>query len=152
MMAAHDEEAALRRVELLARARTICAAWAYWCFYGQWGDPSGRKPFQDGVCGGPERRYRAPPMWHPPEPTREEADENLGIAVQRAYVRLPQIYRNLLRAEFCAKPWTIALTPRELDVIIARKAKVSVGAYDITLDRSLLALVNVMRRLGTWRE
>lgn len=81
-----------------------------------------------------------------------EADEISGLAVQRAYIRLPRDpYRNILAAEFCMRPWVIAIDEHELAVKVARKARVSKGAYDLTLERALLALANVMKRMGNWQ-
>jgi hypothetical protein len=82
-----------------------------------------------------------------------EADENIGLAVQRAFIRLPlRPYRSILIAEYCLKPWMIGLKDGEIEVMAARKARVSVGAYDLTLERAHLALANVMKQMGTWRE
>lgn len=151
MMSSHDEEVQVRRAARLAQARDHAAAWAYWCLYGRIGERGGCRPNLD--TGGMERHYRAPPQWHPPGPRMPEADENLGIAVQRAYIRLPdKPYRKIIRAEFCVRPFIIALDPVELDSYIARKARVSIGSYDVTLDRALLALANVMKQMGTWKE
>lgn len=151
VMSSRDEEAQIRRAARLAQARRLASDWAYWCHFGKPGDRGGRRPYLD--TGGIEKRYRAPPQWHPAMPRMPEADENVGIAVQRAFIRLPSHpYRSILRAEFCVRPWIIALDPDELNEAIARKARISIGSYQLTLDRALLALANVMKRMGTWRE
>lgn len=155
-MTARDEEAAVTRAVLLSEARRLASAWGYWCTYAQWGELAGRKPRLK--CGGLERRYKCPPQWNPPEPKMPEADENAGMAVQRAMVAvdrrgiflLPGIYRKILQAEYCYRPWYIGLKEGEVEVAAARKARVSVGAYDVTLSRALLALANVMKRKGLW--
>lgn len=147
MMAAHEEQAALVRTETLAATRRLVSAWAYWCY--RTSIRTGYEPFMS--TGGVERWYKTPPQWHPPEAKMPEADENMGLAVQKAYIHLPQLYRNVLRAEFCLRPWIICLSQAEIAPMVARKARVSVGAYDITLDRALLALANVMKRRGLWR-
>lgn len=135
----------------LLEIRRLCSDWAYWCHYGSPGERGGRKPSLH--TGGIEKRYRAPPQWHPPAPRMPEANENVGLAVQRAYIRLPQSpYRNIIRAEFCIRPWVIALSTNELNQILARKARISSGAYQITLDRALLALASTMRRMGTLQK
>lgn len=149
MMAARDEELALRRALRLSQARDLCKAWGYWCFYGQWGEQAGQRP--RAAHGGMDRRYKAPPQWYPAEPKFPEADENAGLKVQRGFVHLPQLYRNILRAEFCVRPWVIGTTQGEIEYLIARKARVSVGAYDKTLDRALLALANILKFKGLWR-
>lgn len=149
-MSNRDEQAALARAMKLAQARRLCVAWAYWCIYGNLGQRGGRRPYLD--TGGIEKRYRAPPQWHPPLPRMPEADENVGMAVQRAFIRLPKVYRLTLRAEFCVRPWLIAMDEAELAVATARRARVSIGAYQVTVNRALLALANVMKHMGTWRE
>lgn len=149
MMSNRDEQAAIARAMKLAQARRLCSAWAYWCIYGRIGERGGRKP--ELHTGGIENRYRAPPQWHPPAPRMPEADENVGLAVQRAFIRLPQVYRLTLKAEFHARPWMIAMDEAELAVAVARRARVSVGAYQVTVNRALLALANVMKHMGTWR-
>lgn len=147
-MVARDEEAAIRRTETLAEARRLCAAWAYWCL--RTNIKTGYEPFMS--TGGIERYYRTPPQWHPPEPKLPEADENVGLAVQRAFIHLPQLYRGILRAEFCLRPWIIGLHEGEIDTHVARRARVSIGAYSITLDRALLAMANQMKQKGTWHK
>lgn len=143
------DEAALTRTVTLAAARRLCVAWAYWCWRTH--ARTGYEPFMS--TGGIERFYRTPPQWDPPEPRLPDADENTGLAVQKAYIHLPERpYRLVLRAEFCARPWIIGLTEEEIESSIARRARVSIGAYDLTLERALLALVNVMKRKGLWRE
>ncbi len=144
MMNDQSEIAALARAERLATARRLASDWGYWCVYGMWGSRAGRKPKV--ATGTLERRYKAPPMWHPPEPAMPEANEPVGIAVQKAFALLPEVYRRPLVAEFCIRPWVVALKEGELEVILARKAKLSVGSYGITLDRALLALHNVLKR------
>lgn len=152
-MNARNEEAAVRRAMTLADARRLCAEWGYWCSYGAWGDAAGRKPFAAGAMGGPERRYKSPQPWNPPEPRFPEANEISGMAVQKAYMRLPERpYRIILRAEYCFRPWIVPLKEGEVESLIARRARVSIGSYDITLERALLALANVMKRNGLWRE
>lgn len=146
MMAAHEEEAALVRVDVLATARRLANEWGYWCF--RTNIRTGYEPYMS--TGGVERYYKVPPQWHPPEPKLPEANEISGLAVQRAFIHLPQLYRNVLRVEFCLRPWIIGMREGEIETTIARKARVSVGAYAITLDRSLLALANVMKRRGLW--
>lgn len=150
MMAARDEEAQVLRALTLATTRRLCSAWGYWCFYGRLGEIGGRPPIIN--TGGIEKQYKTPPQWHPPEPRMPEADENVGLAVQRGYIRLPLVFRGVLRAEFCVRPWVIPLRDGDLETLIARKARVSVGAYELTLERALLALANVMKRHGLWRE
>lgn len=153
-MAAYDEEAAVSRTLTLSTARRLASEWGYWCFYGRLGDVGGRRPHLH--ASGMERRYRSPPQWHPPEPRMPEADENVGIAVQRAFIRLPEArgfpFRSIIRAEFCVRPWVVALDVGELEVAIARKAGVSIGAYDQTLERALLSLANLLKRHGGWPE
>jgi hypothetical protein len=154
MMSSHEEEQQIRRAATLAQARDHAVAWAYWCYRGLLGERGGRWPQLN--TGGMEKRYRAPPQWHPPGPRMPDADENLGIAVQRAFIRLPDSapchFRKILKAEYCVRPFIVALDQAELDNYIARKARVSIGAYDVTLDRALLALANVMKRMGSWKE
>jgi hypothetical protein len=149
-MDARDEEAAVRRATILAQARHFCKAWAYWCM--RTNIRTGYEPFMN--TGGIDRYYQNRARWQyeTPPPKLPEADENTGLAVQRAFIHLPQLYRNMLRAEFCVRPWVIGLREGEVETAIARKARVSVGAYSITLDRSLLALANVMKQKGLWRE
>jgi hypothetical protein len=78
-----------------------------------------------------------------------EANEISGLAVQLAFVRLPEVYRRVLMAEYCYRPW---LLPVNVEQAAARKARLSIGSYEVTLTRALLALVNVMKRRGSWRE
>lgn len=148
MMAVRDEEAALQRAVTLGEARRLAVDWGYWCVYGRWGGQDGSKPRLQ--AGGPERRYDAPPQFHPPEPAIPEANEIHGLAVQRAFVRLPKLYRGVLSAEFVHRPWIVPLKEGEVEAFVARRARVSIGAYGVTLERSLLALANVMKRIGTW--
>ena len=136
------------RNETLGAARQAAQAWGYWCWYTHWGENGGKPPRI--ASGGQDRRYRSPPQWHPAEPRLPEADENLGLAVQRAFIRLPTIYRGCLKAEFCLKPWIIPFSDHDLETVLARKARVSIGAYRVTVDRSLLALAHVMQRHGLW--
>lgn len=144
------EQAALERAQRLATARAYASAWGYWCVYGMWGGKTGRKPRLDSAAW--QREYRPPPQWHPPEPRMPEADEPTGVAVQKAYAVLPQVYRRALAAEFVARPFIVPLKEGELEVIVARRARVSVGSYAITIERALLALANVMKRRGLWRS
>ena len=137
------------RGETIKEVRRAAQAWGWWCVHASWGERGGKPPRID--CGGMERRYRSPPQWYPSEPRLPEADENTGMAVQRAYIRLPQVYRGVLRTEFCQRPWIIPYAEHDLDTVLARKAKVSIGAYQVTVIRSLLALYAVMKRLGVWR-
>lgn len=151
MMNAAAEEAAIRRTQTLAQARKLCKAWGYWCAHGLWGEKAGRKPFVHGVVGGPERRYQAPPQWYPAEPRWPEADENTGLAVQKAYIHLPERpYRLILRVEFCSRPFIVPLKEGEVEYLSARWARVSQGAYGVTLERALLALANVMKHKNLW--
>jgi hypothetical protein len=154
MMTARDEEAAVRRATTLAQARRLCSAWAYWCMYGRIGDIGGRWP--DTHSGGIEKRYKAPPQWHPPGPRLPEADENVGLAVQRAFIEVPDVqgfrYRTILRVEFCVRPWLIGTKDGEIESLVARKARVSTGAYDMMVEKAMMSLVNVMKRKGSWRE
>lgn len=138
----------LERAERLAKARHLAKAWAYWCLRTHFGDIGGKPP--RAKLGGMDRRYRSPPQWHPPEPRLPEPDENVGMAVQRAFIQLPAVYRKALRSEFCLKPWIIPTADTDVDVWLARKARVSIGAYQATVSRSLLALSNQMARQGTW--
>jgi hypothetical protein len=152
-MPQETEARLLLRADTLARARRLATDWGYWCAYGQWGAKAGQRPLVTGVHGGLERRYKSPPQWHPPEPKFPEANELAGLAVQRAFVKLPQYpYRSTLIAEFYMRPWVIGMDEQELAAAVARKARVSIGAYPITLDRALLALANVMKRMGSWDE
>jgi hypothetical protein len=151
MMAAIDEEAVLRRTVTLAEARRICTAWAYWGL--RTNIRTGYEPFMN--TGGIDRYYANKARWQyeTPQPRLPEADENVGLAVQRAFIELPERpYRLILRTEFCVRPWIVPLKDGEVEAMIARRARVSVGAYGITLDRALLALANVMKRKGLWRE
>lgn len=148
-MSAYDEQAAIVRSETLAQARSLATAWAWWCLHCQWGEKGGKPP--QIASGGVDRHYRSPPQWHPQEPKLPEADENAGMAVQRAFIRLPQVYRRALRAEFCDRPWLVPFSEHDVETVCARKARVSIGAYRLTVDRSLLALANVMKRAGLWR-
>lgn len=154
MMAVRDEEAAIERTLILAQARRLCKTWAYWCYYGKPGDKGGRWP--ELHSGGIEKHYRAPPQWHPPGPRLPEADENTGLAVQKAFIHVPDApgfhYRTILRVEFCARPWIIGTTDGEIEEAIARRARVSIGSYEKTLERALLSLVKVMKRRGLWRD
>lgn len=144
-----EEAAQLRRADTLARARRLCNDWAYWCL--RTNVRTGYEPTMS--TGGIEKNYRAPPQWHPAEPRLPDADENVGLAVQRAYIHLPdKPYRRILRAHFCLRPWIIGLEDGEKDVATARRATVSLGAYEVTLTRALLALANVMKRMGTWND
>ena len=136
--------------ETVIAARRAAQAWGWWCIHASWGEKGGKPPVI--ACGGVDRRYRSPPQWYPSEPRLPEADENTGMAVQRAYVRLPQLYRGVLRAEFCQRPWIIPYQDQDLEVVLARKARVSIGAYQVTVTRSLLALHNIMKKLGIWRD
>jgi hypothetical protein len=148
MMNAKDEEAAIRRAVTLAEVRRLCNDWGYWCAKSN--VRTGYEPFMS--TGGVERYYKAPWQWDTPPPRLPEADEIKGLAVQKAYIRLPdRPYRAILRAEFCAKPWLVPLKEGEMEVFLARKAKVSIGAYNVTLERAMLALANVMKRHGLWR-
>ena len=147
MMAAAQEELALIRTETLARAHDLASAWGYWCY--RTNIRTGYEPTMS--TGGIERRYKTPPQWHPPEPRPPEADENTGLAVQKAFIHLPQYpYRSILIAEFCLRPWIVPIKEGEVEYFVSRKARVSLGAYAITLDRALLALANVMKRRGLW--
>jgi hypothetical protein len=148
MMAAREEELALQRVETLATARRLASEWGYWCY--RTNVRTGYEPTIN--TGGIEKNYKAPPQWHPAEPRPPEANEISGLAVQRAFIRLPQHpYRSILTAEYCMRPWIVPLKEGEVEYWCSRKARVSIGAYDITLDRALLALANVMKRMGMWR-
>ena len=150
-MTDHEEGQAILRAQTLHTARELCIAWAYWCIYCRGGQPTGWWPGMDN--GGADRRYRAPPQWYPQGPRMPEADENAGLAVQRAYIHLPEsLYRKILRVEFCFCSWVLEAKEGEADVYVARRARVSLGAYQITLERALFALVNVMKRRGLWRE
>ena len=149
MMSNRDEETAILRAETLHRARELCKAWAYWTL--RTNIRTGYEPYLS--TGGIERYYAHPQRnhWNPPEPKLPAADENSGLAVQRAFIYLPQLYRNILRAEFCMKPWIIQMREGELDAAIARKARVSQGAYQVTLQRGLLSLANRMKLMGAWK-
>lgn len=150
MMVARDEEVVLHRTLVLAETRRLCTEWGYWCVYGMWGDVAGGKPALD--TGGVERHYKTPPQWHPAEPKMPEANEISGLYVQKAFVVLPELYRRVLKAEFVVRPWIVPLREGEVEAFVARRARVSIGVYAITLDRSLLALANVMKRKGLWKE
>jgi hypothetical protein len=147
MMAAHTEELALLRAETLATARRLASDWGYWCF--RTNVRTGYEPFIS--TGGIERYYKAPWQWDTPPPRMPEANEISGLAVQKAFIHLPERpYRAILRAEFCVRPWIVPLKEGEVEVFISRRAKVSIGAYTVTLERALLALANVMKRRGLW--
>lgn len=150
MMAAKDEEAALRRTLTLAEARRLCTAWAYWTL--RTNVRTGYEPYMN--TGGIDRYYQNRARWQYETPPAKlpEADENTGLAVQRAYVALPEVYRLILRAQYCIRPFIVPLKEGEVEAMIARRARVSVGAYGVTLERALLALANVMKRKGLWRE
>jgi hypothetical protein len=149
MMAARDEAAAVERATTLAAARRLCSEWAYWAL--RTNIRTGYEPFMS--TGGIERYYRAPWQWDTPPPRMPEANEISGLAVQRAFIRLPdRPYRSILRAEFCVRPFIVPLKEGELEAFIARRARVSQGAYNLTLERALLALANVMKRQGSWRR
>lgn len=149
MMTDLAEQAALERSERLATARRLATDWGYWCVYGMWGGKTGRKPRLDSAAW--QREYRPPPQWHPPEPRLPEANEPVGLAVQKAYSALPMVWRRALAAEFCFRPWVVPIKDGELEVLVARRARVSVGAYQVTVERALLALANMMKRRGLWR-
>lgn len=149
MMAAKDEEAQLRRTLTIAEARRLCTAWAYWTL--RTDTRTGYEPFMN--TGGIDRYYQNRARWQyeTPPPRMPEADENVGLAVQKAYIHLPERpYRIILRAEFCVRPWIVPLKEGEVEAMIARRARVSIGAYDVTLERALLALANVMKRNMLW--
>lgn len=148
-MTTPEERAAVVRSETLQQARQLAKAWGWWCIRCQWGEKGGKPPRI--ASGGQERRYRTPPQWHPPEPKLPEADENTGMAVQKSFIHLPQLFRQALRVEFCERPWLIVFSEHDLETVLARRARVSIGAYRVAVDRSLLALANVMKRRGTWR-
>lgn len=144
-----DEEAQLIRAETLARAHQACKDWAYWTL--RTNIRTGYEPTMS--TGGIEKNYKSPPQWYPPEPRLPDANEVVGLAVQRAYARLPESpYRKILRAQFCLRPWIVGLDEGEKAESTARRARVSIGAYDVTLQRALLALANVMKRMGTWND
>lgn len=147
MMAAHDEEAKVRRIITLAEARRLCGEWGYWCYRTQ--IRTGYEPTMS--TGGIERQYRSPPQWHPAEPRMPEPNEISGLDVQRAFIDLPKLYRGILRAEYCLRPWIVPVKDGELEVMVARYARISLGAYGVTLERALLALANVMKRKNLWR-
>lgn len=137
------------RAETIQAARALAKAWGWWCVRCQWGEKGGKPPRI--ATGGVDRHYRSPPQWHPPEPKLPEADENVGMAVQLAMVDLPEIFRRPLQVEFCMRPWIIPFSEHDLETVLARKARVSIGAYRVTVGRSLIALANVMKRRGSWR-
>lgn len=152
-MTTPEERAAVIRAETLQQARRLAQAWGWWCVRSK--SPLDRSGIVSGgvACGGMDRRYQHPQRnhWHPPEPKLPEADENTGLAVQKSFIRLPEVFRNALRVEFCERPWLIVFTDHDLETVLARKARVSIGSYRVTVDRSLLALANVMKRRGEWR-
>lgn len=149
MMAAHDEELALARAITLAEARRLATDWGYWCF--RTNVRTGYEPFMN--TGGVERQYKPKWQWDTPPPRMPEANEISGLAVQKAFIDLPdRPYRSVLRAEFCVRPWIVPLKEGEVEAFIARRARVSLGAYELTLTRALLALANVMKRKKLWRE
>lgn len=148
-MTDHAEQLAIERAERIASARRLASEWGYWCVYGMWGGRSGRPPAD--AMDTLDRRYRPPPCWHPPEPAMPEANEPVGLAVQKAFAELPEVYRRPLEVEFCVRPWVVPLKEGEMDLMVARRARLSVGAYRVTLERALLAMVNVMKRKGLTR-
>lgn len=148
-MTAPTEDAALRRTQTLAQARRLASDWGYWCFHTA--TRTGYEPCMS--TGGIERQYKAPWQWDTPPPRLPEANEISGLAVQKAFIHLPlRPYRLILAAEFCARPWIVPLKEGEVEQFVARRARVSLGAYGVTLERALLALANVMKRKGLWHE
>ena len=132
------------RAEELARIRAMGETWGAWCsFRGQYGSPLGRYPREK--HGGLERQYRAPPQWHPPEPRPAEPHDPTGLRFQLAFVRLPEIYRRVLVAEFCRRPHLLNKANWEAtNVTCALIARMSPRMYPITVDRALLAIRNVL--------
>lgn len=150
-MTTPEERAAVIRAETLQQARRLAQAWGWWCVRCRWGEVGGKPPRI--ASGGVDRRFTHPQRnhWHPPEPKLPEADENTGLAVQKSFIRLPEVFRNALLVEFCERPWLIVFTDHDLETVLARKARVSIGSYRVTVDRSLFALANLMKQAGTWR-
>lgn len=149
MMAARDEAAAVERATTLATARRLCVEWAYWSL--RTNIRTGYEPFMS--TGGIERYYNNKARWQyeTPPPRMPEANEISGLAVQCAFIHLPdKPYRSILRAEYCVRPFIVPLKEGELEAFVARRARVSLGAYNLTLERALLALANVMKRQGSW--
>src|SRR5574343_164496 len=87
----------------LMEMRELAMNWGRWCNYrGETGSPLGRYPRMK--HGGIERQYRAPPQWHPPGPKPPEPHDPTGLEFQLIYIKLPQVYRRVLTAEFCRRP------------------------------------------------
>lgn len=148
MMAAQEEEAILRRTIMLAEARRLCCIWGYWC--ARTHVITGYEPFMN--TGGVERNYKAKWQYDTPEPFPADPNEPLGLDVQKAFAVLPKVYRFALIAEYCFRPWVVVLKPEKIAVLVAKKARLREDNYQLTLERALLALVNVMKRKGLWRE
>lgn len=97
--------------------------------------------------GGLERLYKAPPQWHPPNPRPPEPHDPSGMEFQtKAYIHLPEIYRRVLKVEFVLRPRLLHVNPEADNVTCALIARVRPRLYPVTVDRSLLAAMNLLKR------
>ena len=146
----HDEyeEASIRRAETLARARELAENWGRWCKWrGEDGSPLGRYPKIK--HGGAERAYKPPPQWYPPNPRPPEPHDPTGLEFQtRAYIHLPEIYRRVLRVEFVIRPRLLQINSEADNITCAILARITPRVYPATVDRSLLAAMNRLKRGG----
>lgn len=133
------------RAERLRQAREMAVNWGRWCrWHGELGSPLGRYPKTR--HGGLERLYRAPPQWHPPEPRQPEPHDPSGYVFQIAYTKLPEVYRRVLTVEFCRRPWFLGGEREAGMVTAAILARITPRLYAITVDRALLAALNVLKK------
>ncbi len=72
--------------------------WSRWCWLGEW-----PHPIPATSCGSLEAQYRAPPDWNPddvPPVPYIRPNERHAKIVQAVYDQLPELERQILRAEY----------------------------------------------------
>lgn len=86
-----------------------------------------------------EGRYKPPPSWHPPE-ARIEIDLNDALKVERAIVKLPHPYKQVIIYTYI-HPW--------LDLRgFCRKARINIRDFDMYQRRSVDMVHNLLRKAG----
>ena len=134
------------RQRQLREIRELAANWGLWCItFGEMGSSLGLSPRLK--HGGIERQYRAPPQWHPPQPRGPEPHDPSGLEFQLVFYKLPEVYRRVLRVEFCRRPKLLGQHNWEAtNVTCAVLARISPRLYPIIVDRALFAIRNLLQK------
>lgn len=85
-----------------------------------------------------EGRYKAPPVWHPPE-AKVFVDINDALEVERAIIRLPAKYKNLIVYKY--------ITPYLNLNGFCRKNAIRSSEYDMEERKAILMVQNRLRRM-----